>query len=121
MTNEILSIVLYFVSGVVVASIAMAIYGMRNKINGLERQTREIDNTILSITKSIENLHRGNESIYREFELVHRKSETKSDEIYQTIHQQHTEIYRYVDSRYDKLENKLIDIVKNGCEPVKSK
>ena len=114
MTNEILSIVLYFVSGVVVASIAMAIYGMRNKINGLERQTREIDNTILSINKSIENLH-------REFDLVHQKLDTKSDKIYRTIHELNTGIYRYVDSRYDKLENKLIDIVKNGCEPVKSK
>ena len=29
--------------------------------------------------------------------------------------------YRYVDSRHDKLENKLVDIVKNGCEPAKSK
>ena len=31
------------------------------------------------------------------------------------------ELYRYVDSRHDKLENKLVDIVKNGSEPVKSK
>lgn len=123
--NEILSIVLCFVSGVVVASVVMAIFEMRNKINGLTQQIKDIE----SIRGAVDDLYRCDDVIRKEFsrdiEGIHREMNTKVDEIHQTIHkkvddtyqafhQKYLDIYRYIDSRHDKLENKLVDITKNG-------
>ena len=130
--NEILSIVLCFVSGVVVASVVMAIFEMRNKINGLTQQIKDIE----SIRGALDDLYRCDDTIRKEFnrdiehvhreintkvDEIYREINTKVDEIYQAFHQKYLDIYRYIDSRHDKLENKLVDITKNGCEPVKSK
>lgn len=119
--NEILSIVLCFVSGVVVASVVMAMYEMRNSINGLTQQIKDIE----SIRGAFDDLYRCDDAIRKEFsrdiEDIHQTIHKKVDEIYQAFHQKYLDIYRYIDSRHDKLENKLVDIVKNGCEPVKSK
>lgn len=119
--NEILSIVLCFVSGVVVASVVMVIFEMKNKINGLTQQIKDIE----SIKGALEDLYRYDDTIQKEFSRdiddIHREINTKVDEIYQTVHQKNDAIYRYIDSRHDKLENKLVDIAKNGCEPVQSK
>ena len=108
--NEILSIVLCFVSGVVVASVVMVIFEMKNKINGLTQQIKEIE----SIRGALDDLYRCDDTIRKEFNEhindIHREMNGKIDDI-----------YRYIDSRHDKFENKLVDIVKNGCEPVKSK
>lgn len=96
---EILSIVLYFVSGIIVASVVMVLLGVKYEITGIKQQ---VENFKLQTEV--------NNSLYREIEEIHRRLSKENDEI-----------YRYIDSRHDKLENKLIDIVKNGCEPVKSK
>lgn len=106
MTNEILSVVLCFVSGVVVASIVMVILGIKNEIKGLQKQTEEF---------KLQN--ETNNTLFREVEELHRRVGDENDKIYRTIHEQNTEIYRYVDSRLDKLENKLT----SQFETVKSK
>ena len=96
---EIVSIVLCFVSGVVVTSIIMALLGMKNEITDLQKQAENFKFQTET-----------NNALFREIEGLN--SAIKHDI---------GEIYRYVDSRHDKLENKLVDIVKNGCEPAKSK
>lgn len=106
MTNEILSVVLCFVSGVVVASIVMVILGIKNEIKGLQKQAEEF---------KLQN--ETNNTLFREVEELHRKVGDGNDKIYRTIHEQNVEIYRYIDSRIDKLDNKLT----GQFEPVKSK
>ena len=119
--NEILSIVLCFVSGVVVTSIIMVILGIKNEINGLKQQI----NIVNSFQRDIETLYRENGDIRL---VIDEKIANWASEIYRNVEMKNEEIkrafedtYRYVDSRHDKLENKLVDIVKNGCEPAKSK
>lgn len=107
---EILSIVLYFVSGIIVASVVMVLLGIKDEINGLKQQVETF-----KLQTEVNN------SLYKEIEEIHRRVGKENDDIHRSIHEQNSEIYRYIDSRHDKLENKLIDIVKNGCEPAKSK
>ena len=110
MTNEILSVVLYFVSGVVITSIVTVILGIKNEINRLKQQTENF-----KFQPST------NANLFREVEELHRKVDKINEDIYHPMRETNADIYRYVDSRHDKLENKLMDVIKNGCEPVKSK
>jgi hypothetical protein len=136
MINEILSIVLCFVSGVVVASIVMIILEMRNKINGLQQQI----NTVSSLQKDIEALFRETNDIrltldeniakwssemYRNLddernERIRRENEmftelnTVKDQFTKQLEYQVADVYRYIDSRLDKLEIKLTDNIKNS-------
>ena len=128
MTNEILSVVLYFVSGVAVTSIVMVILGMRNEIKGLHYKVEEFkfqNETNNTLFREIENLH---SELGREMNKVYNHIDLNISEVHQQFgiindgkQRSIEELYRYVDSRHDKLENKLTDIIKNGCEPVKSK
>ena len=131
MTQEILSIVLCFVSGAVVSTIVMIMLEMRSKINGLQKRIEEID-----CTKDIDELYRSINDRYSDLQQhvvnsigdVYRKFETDEKQAVQElaiisnkINNAEHELYRYIDSRLDKLEIKLTDVIKNGCEPVLNK
>ena len=42
-----------------------------------------------------------------------------TDQMYKNHEDNMNDIYRYIDSRFDKFENRLKKIDKDGCEPVK--
>jgi predicted PurR-regulated permease PerM len=42
-----------------------------------------------------------------------------NDDLHRRIDNTEREIFSQLDSRLDKLENKLTDTIKNGCDPVK--
>lgn len=103
MTNEILNVILSFVSGLIVSVIVMVIVGIKYEIKRIAQKVEDID----ALQESSQNF---NLDFIREIEQIREKNSRDIDEM-----------YRYVDSRTDKLENKLVDTIKNGCEPVKSK
>jgi hypothetical protein len=80
--------------------------------------------------EAIDGIHRNMEDNHRELHLridgeigrvdkLHDHNIRYSDELNKNCHESMTEIYRYIDSRFDKFENRLKKIDKDGCEPVK--
>jgi hypothetical protein len=51
---------------------------------------------------------------------LHRKNIDYCDSLHNNSEHNMSEIYRYIDSRFDKFENRLKKIDKDGCEPVKT-
>jgi predicted PurR-regulated permease PerM len=50
---------------------------------------------------------------------IHDNMNHVNDELHRRIDNAEREIFSQLDSRLDKLENKLTDTIKNGCDPVK--
>ena len=59
-------------------------------------------------------LERIGEDVYRQIEKNQIDYTRRADEL-------ENNVFSQLDSRLDKLESKLIDTIKNGCEPVKQK
>jgi signal transduction histidine kinase len=59
-------------------------------------------------------LERIGEDVYRQIERNQIDYNRRADEL-------ENHIFSQLDSRLDKLEQKLMDTIKNGCEPVKQK
>jgi signal transduction histidine kinase len=59
-------------------------------------------------------LERIGEDVYRQIERNQIDYNRRADEL-------ENHIFSQLDSRLDKLESKLMDTIKNGCEPVKQK
>ena len=81
------------------------------KLGKLNRQIRELETNLYENIESIYN------EINRNSELDNRRIDgeiSRTDNLIDTV-------YRTMDSRFDKLETKLMDTIKNGCEPVKNK
>jgi len=63
------------------------------------------------IEKELEHI---GEDVYRQIERNQIDYNRRADEL-------ENHIFSQLDSRLDKLESKLMDTIKNGCEPVKQK
>jgi len=50
---------------------------------------------------------------------IHDNINHVNDELHRRIDNTEREIFSQLDSRLDKLENKLTDTIKNGCDPVR--
>ena len=59
-------------------------------------------------------LERIGEDVYRQIERNQIDYNRRADEL-------ENNVFSQLDSRLDKLESKLMDTIKNGCEPVKQK
>jgi len=95
--------ILSFILGMsIVVVIAVAVVAVMAFVK-VSRTNKEINNLQLNI----DDLHR---VIGHEIEIQNRERDNIVNDIYRTI-----------DSRLDKLESKLMDTIKNGCEPVKKK
>ncbi len=58
--------------------------------------------------------------IFQELENNQRELHLRIDGEISRTDNLHHETYRYIDSRFDKFENRLNKIDKDGCEPVKT-
>ncbi len=95
--------ILSFILGMsIVVVIAVAVVAVMAFVK-VSRTNKEINNLQLNIDE----LHR---VIGQEIDNQNRERDTITNDVYRTI-----------DSRLDKLESKLMDTIKNGCEPVKKK
>jgi Flp pilus assembly protein TadB len=55
----------------------------------------------------------------KEIETIHTIMGNEFDRVNREREREITDVYRTLDSRLDKLESKLTDTIKNGCDPVK--
>ena len=80
--------------------------------------------------EAINGIHRDLENNQRELHLridgeigrvdkLHDNNIRYTDQMYKNHEDNMNDIYRYIDSRFDKFENRLKKIDKDGCEPVK--
>ncbi len=106
----ILTILLPAFLGFGLATIVMAIFETRREANRFRKQLEDLNNKSSQL-----------ESALMDFQRLINDSERDIFQHIGEIKRQIDEIYRYIDSRHDKLENKLTETIKNGCEPIKSK
>lgn len=93
-----MDIILAFVWGmitVVYTLMALVVVQMRKSVKELESQIRDTDHTISDIYKTIDE---------KERELINC-----IDELNRNTEGNKGEVYRYIDSRFDKFENKVIN------------
>jgi|LakMenEpi03Aug12_release.lakeMendotaPanAssembly.Ray.scaffolds.fasta_scaffold2304146_1 hypothetical protein len=64
--------------------------------------------------KTEKELERTSQDLYLEIEDLRNDINRRVDELESNTHSQ-------LDSRLDKLESRLMDTIKNGCDPVKNK
>ena len=55
----------------------------------------------------------------KEIETIHNIMGNEFDRVHREREREITDVYRTLDSRLDKLESKLTDTIKNGCDPVR--
>ena len=102
---ETLSFILGLSSVVIIAIAVVAVIGFF-KVRSVEKQFNEYRQNFTvefeNRTKDIhDNLNHTNDSLHRRIDNTER------------------EVFSQLDSRLDKLENKLTDTIKNGCDPVR--
>jgi predicted PurR-regulated permease PerM len=102
---ETLSFILGMSSVVVIAIAVVAVVGFF-KVRSVEKQFNE---------------YRQNSTV--EFDMrtkdIHDNINYVNDQLHRRIDNTEREVFSQLDSRLDKLETKLTDTIKNGCEPVR--
>lgn len=107
---DILSFGLGIGSVVFITSVIIAVLSFV-KLGKLNKRIKEIE---LNLSNNVDYIYN---EINRNSELDNRRIDgeiSRTDTLIDTV-------YRTMDSRFDKLETKLMDTIKNGCEPVKNK
>ena len=102
---ETLSFILGMSLVVVIAIAVVAIVGFF-KVRSVEKQFNEYKQ---NFTVEIENRTKN----------IHDNISHTNDSLHRRIDNTEREIFSQLDSRLDKLETKLTDTIKNGCEPVR--
>lgn len=93
-----MDIILAFVWGmitVVYTLMALVVVQMRKSVKELESQIRDTNETLQDVYKQLEQKE---ESLIRYTDELHHNNENNMNEL-----------YRYIDSRFDKFENKVIN------------
>ena len=94
-----------------------SIEGAYKEISERDMQTNQrIDRDIDRVDKMCEDLHR---DLNKNLEDAHQDLSKRADGFDRTISNEISEIYSTIDSRVDKLEQKLTSVNKDGCEPTK--
>jgi len=93
-----MDIILAFVWGmitVVYTLMALVVVQMRKSVKELESQIRDTNQTLQDVYKQLEEKE---DSLIRYTDELHHNNENNMNEL-----------YRYIDSRFDKFENKVIN------------
>jgi biopolymer transport protein ExbB/TolQ len=120
----ILSIV--FVSGLAkrVSKLESSLIDHEHSIEGVYKEISERDiQTNLRIDREIDRTDKMCDELHRDLnknlEEVYRDLSKRAENIEQAISNEAKDIYSTIDSRVDKLEQKLTSVNKDGCEPTK--
>ena len=97
--------------------------GSQNVTDGLHRRIdEEIRELKVQIKDTLDFIGDTNDVLnHRLDNEVHRRIDDDVRELNSKIDFNEREIFSQLDSRLDKLQSKLMDTIKNGCEPVKEK
>lgn len=94
----------------------MGVFKVKQRSDGFEE-------TIKGIFQELENnqreLHLRIDGEIGRVDKLHDDNIRYTDQMYKNHEDNMNDIYRYIDSRFDKFENRLKKIDKDGCEPVK--
>ena len=104
----------------------IGLFGLGYAVMGVFKVTQRSN----GFDEAIDGIHRNMEDNHRELHLridgeisrvdgLHHKNIEYCDSLHNNSEHNMNEIYRYIDSRFDKFENRLKKIDKDGCEPVK--
>jgi hypothetical protein len=112
-----ISFILGMSSVVVIAIAVVAVTGFF-KVRNVEKQFNNYEQNFMvefdSRTKEIhDNINYVNNDL-------NRRIDEEGNELNRRIDNTEREIFSQLDSRLDKLETKLTDTIKNGCDPVKN-
>lgn len=107
---------IYFIAGAGLALIGFEVYlvlTLIRRISNLEQQSNIFEKDFFNMQLELERNHLdANQNLYdfdRNLQLDLNNYKTELGEC-----------YKYTDSRLDKLEHKLTEMYKNGCEPVQN-
>lgn len=113
--------VLLFLFGIISGFVISGFVVMSKMYNSIKSLKQELSNTKTQLKSVISD-------ISRDEKLIHKRIDGEIDRVngfVATLSNQisvlDTNIHRLMDSRLDKLESKLMDTIKNGCDPVKEK
>lgn len=95
----------------------VGIFKVKQRSNGFEEA---ISGTHLDIENNHRELHLRIDGEVGRIDGLHNESIRYTDQMYKNHEDNMNDIYRYIDSRFDKFENRLTKIDKDGCEPVKT-
>ena len=95
---------LYLILGIVIGLTAVGIIGIVN----MRKQISSAEEDIKTVWNGIDSL---NTDLGKEIDNIHR---ILNDE----LHLKNIEIHREIDSRIDRLENRLTKMFNDGCKPV---
>ena len=94
----------------------MGVFKVTQRSNGFEEA---IDGIYRNMEDNHRELHLRIDGEISRVDKLHDHNIRYSDQLNNNCQESMTEIYRYIDSRFDKFENRLKKIDKDGCEPVK--
>ena len=94
----------------------MGVFKVKQRSDGFEEA---INGIFRNLNETQRELHLRIDGEISRTDGLHNETIRYTDQMYKNHEDNMNDIYRYIDSRFDKFENRLVKIDKDGCEPVK--
>ena len=94
----------------------MGVFKVKQRSDGFEEA---INGIFRDLDENQKELHLRIDGEIGRVDKLHDNNIRYTDQMYKNHEDNMNDIYRYIDSRFDKFENRLKKIDKDGCEPVK--
>lgn len=94
----------------------MGVFKVKQRSDGFEEA---INGIFRNLNETQRELHLRIDGEISRTDGLHNETIRYTDQMYKNHEDNMNDIYRYIDSRFDKFENRLMKIDKDGCEPVK--
>jgi len=94
----------------------MGVFKVKQRSDGFEEA---INGIFRNLDENQRELHLRIDGEISRTDGLHNETMRYTDQMYKNHEDNMNDIYRYIDSRFDKFENRLVKIDKDGCEPVK--
>lgn len=94
----------------------MGVFKVKQRSDGFEEA---INGIFRNLNENQRELHLRIDGEISRTDGLHNETMRYTDQMYKNHEDNMNDIYRYIDSRFDKFENRLVKIDKDGCEPVK--
>jgi hypothetical protein len=116
----ILGILLPGVLGFGLAAVVMSVFETRRENNRMRKQLEDCISDIEGFKTGFQIIERRIDDETRELYNTIGETGRNNIQLHEELKREVGELYRYVDSRHDKLENRLIEVIKNEYEPLKT-
>lgn len=110
---------IYFVLGVLTVLVALGVVGVFSVWKKAASAADEAHSVWGGIDSLNNDLGREIERLHQHVDITRKELNNDMNDIHLRIDQEFNELYRNLDSRLDKLEDRLLKMYLEGCEPVK--